>query len=170
MLILSYGFTKLSFLKAVRNIKVGPVLQFIDEIFNMFGVTRRIICDRGNNFTSKRFGEYYKTMGIKVNYNATATPRANGQEERYNRTILNAISASTDDERNWDEAVQHVQWGLNTSLNKTTGKTPYELLLSYRPKQANDSFLSAEVSDKLRDEYLLDTRRQTSERIRTKQV
>jgi hypothetical protein len=52
---------------------------------------------------------------------------------RYNRIILNALSASTDDERKWDEAVKSIQWGLNTTLNKTTGKTPYELLLGYRP-------------------------------------
>jgi transposase InsO family protein len=164
------GFTKFAFLKAVRTTMVGPLLQFLDEIFNMFCVTLRIICDRGSSFTNKRFGEYCKTMGIKVNYNTTATPRANGQAERYNRTILNALSSSTDDERKWDEAVRHVQWGLNTSLNKTTGKTPYELLLGYRPRQANDSFLSAEVCDTPSDENLLDTRRQTSERIRAKQA
>jgi hypothetical protein len=36
------GFTKFAFLKAVRNTKVGPALKFLDEIFNMFGVTQRI--------------------------------------------------------------------------------------------------------------------------------
>jgi hypothetical protein len=25
-------------------------------------------------------------------------------------------------------------------VNKTTGKTPYELLLGYQPRQANDAF------------------------------
>jgi hypothetical protein len=82
------GFTKFVFLKAVRNTKVGPVLKFLDGIFNMFGVTQRIVCDRGSSFTSKCFNDYCKGMNIKVNYNATATPRANGQAERYNRTIF----------------------------------------------------------------------------------
>jgi hypothetical protein len=164
------GFTKFAFLRAVRNTKVGPVLKFLDEIFNMFGVTQRIICDRGSGFTSKCFYEYCKTMGIKVNYNATATPRANGQAERYNRTILNALSASTDDERKWVETRKNIQWGLNASLNKTTGKTPYELLLGYRPRRANDSFLSTEVCDTPHDETLSVTREHTSERIRAKQA
>jgi hypothetical protein len=114
------GFTKYAFLKAVRTTKVGPVLKFLDEIFNVFGVTQRVICDRGSEFTSKRFNEYCNTMGIKVNNTATATQRANGQAERYNRTILNALSTSTDDERRWDEAVKSIQWGLNTTSNKTT--------------------------------------------------
>jgi hypothetical protein len=69
------GFTKFAFLKAVRTTKVGPVLKFLDEIFDMFGVTQRLVCDRGSCFTSKRFNEYCNAMGIKVNYNATATPR-----------------------------------------------------------------------------------------------
>jgi hypothetical protein len=159
------GFTKFAFLKAVRNTKVGPVLKFLDEIFNMFGVARRIVCDRGSCFTSRRFNEYCNAINIKVNYNATETPRTNGQVERYNRAVHNALSTSTDDERKWDEGVKSIQWGLNTSLNTTTGKTPYELLLGYRPRQADDSFLSAEVCDT----HLSVTRERTSERIREKQ-
>jgi hypothetical protein len=125
---------------------------------------------RGSCFTSKRLNEYCNAISIKVNYNATATPRANSQAERYNRTVLNALSTSTDDERKWDEGVKSIQWGLNTSLNKTTGKTPYVLLLRYRPRQANDSFLSAEVCDTQYDEHLSVTRELTSERIREKQA
>jgi hypothetical protein len=52
------GFTKFAFLTAVPTTKLVPVLQFLDEIFNMFGVTRRIVCDRESSFTSKRIGEY----------------------------------------------------------------------------------------------------------------
>jgi hypothetical protein len=159
------GFTKFAFLKAVRNTKVGPVRKCLDDIFNLFGVARQIVCDRGSSFTSKCFNGYCERINMKVNYNATATPRANGQAERYNRTILNALSTWTDNERKWDENVQGIQWGLNTSVNKTTGirlpmnycwvtnlaklitntsvnkttgKTPYELLLGYQPRQANN--------------------------------
>jgi hypothetical protein len=123
------GFTKFVFLKAVRNTKVDPLLKFLDGIFNIFDVTRRSVCDRGSSFTSKCFNDYCKRMSIKVNYNATATPRANSKAERYNTTILNALSTSTDNENKWDESVHHIQWGLNMSSNKTTGKTPYEFFI-----------------------------------------
>jgi hypothetical protein len=97
-------------------------------------------------------------------------PRANGQAERYNRTIHDSLSTSTDDERKWDERVKDIQWGLNTSVNKTTDKTPYELLLGYRPRQANDSFLSAEVCDTPYDEHLSVTWGRVTERIHEKQA
>jgi transposase InsO family protein len=112
------GFTKFIFLKAVRSTQRGPVLRFLDEIFNLFGVARRIVCDRGSCFTSKSFNDYCKQLNIKINYTVTATPRANGQVERYNRTILSALSASADDEGTWDEKIKDVQWGLNTSVNR----------------------------------------------------
>jgi hypothetical protein len=66
--------------------------------------------------------------------------------------------------------VKSIPWGLNTTLNKTTGKTPYELLLGYQPRQANDSFLSAEMCDTQYDDHLSVTREHTSERIREKQA
>jgi hypothetical protein len=164
------GFTKFVFLKAVRSTQGGPVLRFLDEIFNLFGVARRIVCDRGSCYTSKSFNGYCRRLNIKINYTATATPRANGQVERYNRTILSALSASADDERTWDEKIKDVQWGLNTSVNKTTGKTPYELLLGYQPRQANDSFLSAEVCDNIHDKDLARTRKQAGLSIAEKQA
>ncbi|XP_047518987.1 uncharacterized protein LOC125058890 [Pieris napi] len=48
----------------------------------------------GTSFTSKKFEEYLRSLGIKHIKNAVATPRANGQVERYNRTLLAALTAS----------------------------------------------------------------------------
>ncbi|KAJ8937624.1 hypothetical protein NQ318_003741 [Aromia moschata] len=163
------GFTKFLFIKAVRSTKVGPVLTFLDEVINTFGVPRRLICDRGSCFTSKSFAEYCQRLGIKVNYNATATPRANGQAERYNRTILASLASTSDDERRWDDTLQQIRWGINTTINKTTNKTPCELLMGFQPRQANDAYLSAEVCSTKRDENLLETRATTSKRIQSLQ-
>jgi hypothetical protein len=50
-----------------------------------------------------------------------------------------------------------------------TGKTPYELLLGYQPRQANYFFLSAEVCDTPHDKDLLHIRRQACLRIKERQ-
>ena len=52
---------------------------------------------------SKKFQNYGKECGIKITFNATATLRANGQMERYNRTILNALSCRGENKVKWDE-------------------------------------------------------------------
>lgn len=139
------AFTKFVFLKAVANTKTQPVLRYLEEIIELFGVPRRIICDRGTAFTSKSFTSFCQDLNIKRVLCATATPRANGQVERMNRTILSAITASTEDETRWDDTISKVKWGLNSTVNSTTGKTPHEVFFGYRPRGINDAFLTAEV-------------------------
>jgi hypothetical protein len=55
-------------------------------------------------------------------------------------------------------------------VNKTTGKTPYELLLGYQPRQANAAFLSTEVCEVTRDDDLPATRIKIGKRISAKQA
>ena len=90
-------------MKAVRNTKTGPAMLFPKGIFGLFGIPERLICDRRTCFMSKKFQNYGKECGIKITFNAAATLRANGQMERYNRTILNALSCPGENKVKWDE-------------------------------------------------------------------
>ena len=103
------GFTKFTFIKPVANTNCAPVLKFINEIINMFGVPWRVVCNRGSAFASKSFTSSCQKMGIKRDLCATATPGANGQVERMNRVILSAITTSTDKEERWDDCICQVQ-------------------------------------------------------------
>lgn len=141
------GFTKFVFMKAVRNTSTKPVLKFLDEICEMFGVPRRLISDRGTAFTSATFKNYCQTLNIKHVLCATATPRANGQVERMNRTILSALTSTVEQEELWDESLSKIRWGINATISTVTGKTPYEVFLGYRPRGIADACLSAEVCD-----------------------
>lgn len=60
------AFTKFVFTKAVPNTRTGPVIQFLNEIIEIFGVPRRIICDRGTAFTSKNFTEFCQGFGYQT--------------------------------------------------------------------------------------------------------
>lgn len=139
ILVMVDSFTKYVFVKAVRNTKTLPVLRVLDTVSETFGFPRRIISDRGTAFTSKNFKEYCQEKGIRHVATAVATPRANGQVERYNRTILGMLSASAEEERSWDRELPRIVWGLNNTVNKATGKYPSELLLGFRPRGAAES-------------------------------
>lgn len=130
LLVVVDGFTKFALAKPVRNTKSESTIKVLDDIFCTFRVPDRLISDRGTSFTSHAFKRYCLDKGIKHVLNAVASPRANGQVERYNRTILNSLTAQNlnSDERDWDVAVGKVQWGLNNTIQKTTGKTPTEIL------------------------------------------
>lgn len=94
----------------------------------MFGFPKRIISDRGTAFTSKSFKQFCTSNQIKHVLNAVASPRSNGQVERFNRTLVEAINKSTTDEKDWDACLKKVVWGINNTVNSTTGFNAYRLM------------------------------------------
>ncbi|KAG6462428.1 hypothetical protein O3G_MSEX013248 [Manduca sexta] len=87
-----------------------------------FAVSIRLISDKGKSVTNKTFQDFVKRYGIKYIQDAVATPSANGQAERLNRTILDALSTSGQggDDKSWDEHISDIQVGINTTRYKTT--------------------------------------------------
>lgn len=86
---------------------------------------------RGLAFTGKALAEFLAGRGVKHVLNAIATPRANGQVERQNRTLLNAIEASAISEVDWDEGLNEIVWGLNHTVNQSSGFSPTQLMFAH---------------------------------------
>lgn len=154
-----------TFLEAVSSTRVGPVMGYLTKLFKMFEVPRRIMAVRGSCFTSKRFSEFYKEHNIKLVLNATATPRANGQVKRLNQTILSQLTSSIEEEYKWDKLVGRAHWGINSTPNSTTGKTPYKLFFGYTPRNTNDAILTNVVGEDTHDNKLNTTRADVVKRI-----
>ena len=94
------------------------------EISSEFGYPRRIVSDRGLAFISKLFKDFVADRGVRHVLDAIDTPRANGQVERANRTIVQALATSAESEGRWDEAVYDVVWGLNNAVNAVRTSLP----------------------------------------------
>lgn len=62
-------------------------LRVLEDVFYTFRNPDRIVSDRGTSFTSHIFKKFCINKGIKHVLNSVASPRSNGQVERYNRTI-----------------------------------------------------------------------------------
>lgn len=128
------GFTKYLFARAVRDTKTKTTIKALIGIFYDFGLPSRIISDRGTSFTSLAFKRFCISHGIRHVLNAVACPRANGQAERYNQTILQALAKHNNgnDERCWDMCLGKIQWGINNAVSASTQKTATELLFGVR--------------------------------------
>lgn len=141
------GYTRYLYLEPVRNTKSYTTIKNFKEYFGIFGVPRRLITDRGTSFTSKAFKRFLEEKGIKHILNAVATPRANGQVERYNKTVVDALTTKcvgTPDNK-WDDHLPDVQWGINNTLNKGINRTPSEALFGVRPTGSSESRIISEL-------------------------
>lgn len=153
ILVIIDAYTRYIYLKAVRNTKSHTSIKVLREYFGIFGVPRRIISDRGTSFTSISFKRFMEDKGIKHVLNAVATPRANGQVERYNKVIVDALttkSVGTSDNK-WDDHLPDVQWGVNNTFNKGIGRTPSEALFGIRLTGATEGRIMSEISTDVSD-------------------
>lgn len=164
------GFTKYVFIRSVRDTKTKTTLKALQSIFYDFGLPHRIISDRGTSFTSATFKSFCINHGIKHVLNAVACPRANGQAERYNQTILNALAKHNDsnNERNWDMFIGKIQWGINNAVNSSTQKTPTEAMFGVRLRDSLSNKI--DMSTDNTPETLENVRNEISNNIKASQI
>jgi transposase InsO family protein len=133
LLTLIDAFTKYIVVKPTRTLGSTECLRCLREIFGTFlGYPRRIISDKGTAFSSTHFKEFVTEKQIKHVITAVATPRANGQVERYHRTLLNSLRPTVRDESYWDVGLPEIVWGMNNTRNSSTRFTPYELMFAHK--------------------------------------
>jgi hypothetical protein len=96
-------------------------------------VPNRIITDLGTAFTGSVFWDFCQDNLIDVYYSSVAHPRCNGQVERANGMVLQALKDRIyDDASNyatrWLAELPHVIWGLRTQVSSATGFSPFFLV------------------------------------------
>ncbi|CAK1597525.1 unnamed protein product [Parnassius mnemosyne] len=174
ILVMVDGFTKYVNLSPVRSTKTKESIKAFKTLFSYFGAPSRLITDRGTSFTSKKFKTFVQSIGAKHILNSVATPRANGQVERYNRTILASLGsmAHGKNKNMWDELLHDIQLGLNTTIHDVTKKTPTELLLGRTVTNPNQGILNKIIEDieQSNSETLEEVRFKASERIKKNQA
>jgi hypothetical protein len=96
-------------------------------------VPNRIITDLGAAFTGSVFWDSCQDNLIDVYYSSVAHPRCNGQVERANGMVLQALKDRIyDDASNyatrWLAELPHVIWGLRIQVSSATGFSPFFLV------------------------------------------
>lgn len=130
------NLTKFVQLYAVKNTKANTTIRKVKDFIMRFGAPERIVTDRGTCFTADLFSELCNSHGIRLTLNSSRHAQANGQVERLNQTILPALQSNLRDfdGRRWDENLGQLERDLNTTICKTTGRTPFEMLFGYIPR------------------------------------
>ena len=149
LLVVVDAFTKFTLIEPVKSTKVKPVVRTLQNMMCIFGVPTRMITDRGSAFISRTFKIFCETYAIRHVLNAVATPRSNGQCERYNKTIVSMLATTSVDAQGnlWDTHVKELQSALNTSFNKGINSTPIKALCGYQAKPMAEARLLNSLQD-----------------------
>ncbi|UYV70289.1 hypothetical protein LAZ67_7002410 [Cordylochernes scorpioides] len=122
IIVLTDYYNKYAETKAVSEATVKEVSTFlIEHIILRHEAPRFLISDRGSQFTSNLMKE------------------TNGLTERLNRTSINMISMYVNtDQKNWDEILPFITHAYNTTIQETTGYSPFFLLFGREPMFHSD--------------------------------
>jgi transposase InsO family protein len=124
-------FTKWIECKTIASLTSAKAVEFIQEIMFRFGIPNSIITDLGSNFTSSKFFDFCEQRSIQIKYALVAHPRANGQVERANGMILDALRKKVFDKGEklagkWIRELPYVVWSLRTQTSQALhGNTPF---------------------------------------------
>ena len=108
------------------------------------GVPERILTDQGKNFQSVLLATLWDLLDVFQLRTSPYHPECDGQTERFNRTFVAMLRAYVNEcHSNWDEFLDLMLFAYRTSVHKTTGMTPYEVIFGRQPKLPSDLFDSS---------------------------
>jgi len=108
---------------------------FLNDWVCVYGVPKRIITDRGTNFTSRLFATMNEFLGIQHGKTTAYRPTSNGQNERSHRDLHKYLSMYLTHQtiKTWDTLLQHAGWVHNSSLHDALQMSPYEVVYGIKP-------------------------------------
>ncbi|GBN24637.1 Transposon Ty3-G Gag-Pol polyprotein [Araneus ventricosus] len=123
------AFTKFVWIYPTKSTTSAEVIAKLKIQKAVFGSPFQIISDRGTAFTSGNFADYCAKEKIKHHAITTGLPRANGQIERINQTIISVLSKlSLENPNKWYKFTNELQQTINSTYQRSIDTTPFELL------------------------------------------
>ena len=94
----------------------------------MHGLPQSIVSDRDVKFMSYFWKTLWAKLGTQLKFSSSFRPQTDGQIEVVNRSLCNLLRCIVRDQlRNWDNGLPQAEFSFNSSTNRTTGYSPFEV-------------------------------------------
>jgi len=110
---------------------VRPVLN---RILSTFGIPKVIRSDNGPPFNGAEFAAFAEEMGFEHRKVTPGWPEANGEAERFMRTLGKVIKTAKAADQPWPEELNKFLRNYRTTPHPATGVAPAELLFGRLPE------------------------------------
>ena len=129
------SFSRFLMVYLVTNTGAQATIAAVEKWILHFGLPQSIIHDRRTAFFNTDFVNWTKELGITLRPRKAHSPWTIGKVETQNQHIARYWRSFLNDAgTNWAPLAQKFAFAHNTSVNYTTGKTPYEIVLGAKPQ------------------------------------
>ncbi len=110
------------------------VYLFFDHWYCENGLPLKIISDRDKPFLSQFLKALHTQTGIKLKMSTAYQLETDGSSKQMNKTVVQALHFYiARNQQGWVRALPRVRFDLMNTVNKSTGFSPFQLLLGCSP-------------------------------------
>jgi transposase InsO family protein len=128
-------FSKVAHFIPVKTTYKGAKLAelYITRIVCLHRVPKKIVSDRGTQFTSRFWEKIHEAMNTRLNFSSVYHPQMDGQTERVNQILEDMLRAcALKDSKSWDKCLSYADFSYNNNNQKSLKMSPFKVL--YRRK------------------------------------
>ena len=112
----------------------------------IFGVPRKVISDRGPQFTSEFWSEILRLLGAQRALATAHHPQTDGQSERSVQVLIKLLRTySAKVKAEWEDLLPCLELAVNATPNELTKTAPAEVVLGRVPRLPMDFALDSNV-------------------------
>jgi hypothetical protein len=135
----------------------------MSRIVHLHGVPKKIVLDRGTQFTSQFWQKLHELMDTKLNFSSAYHSQIDGQTERTNQVLEDMLRAcSLKYGGSWDKSLPFAEFSYNNSYQASLKMAPFEALYG---RKCRTLLYWSETGDGLRSLKRLKDRYRLSMRI-----
>jgi transposase InsO family protein len=124
-------FTKVAhFIPVKTTYKVSQLVElYMVWIMSLHDVPKKIILDRGSQFTSRFWKSFHENMVTKLNFSLAYHPHTDGQTERTNQVLEYMLRACTlQHGSSWDKSLPYAEFSYDNSYQASLKMSSFETL------------------------------------------
>jgi hypothetical protein len=112
---------------------------FFKEIVRLHGLPRSIVSDRDTKFIGHFWRTLWRKLGTDLAFSSAYHPQTDGQTEVVNRSLGDLLrSLVTEHHTSWDQILPQAEFAYNDSVNRSTGKSPFQILYGTQPRGVSE--------------------------------
>ena len=134
LLVVIDDYSRYPVVRTTRSTSARAVIPILDDIFSMFGIPGVLRTDNGPPFNGHEFAQFATYLGFRHRKITPLWPRANGEAERFMRTIGKVVKGAVIEQRPAKQEINKFLRNYRATPHSTTQKSPAELLF-HRPMQ-----------------------------------
>jgi transposase InsO family protein len=101
----------------------------MSRIVCLHGVQKKIVSDRGTQFTSHFWQQLHEALGTHLKFSSAYHPQTDGQTERTNQILKDMLRACVlQDQSGWDKRLPYAEFSYNNNYQASLKMSPFQAL------------------------------------------